>query len=186
MQYRFGDKLRSIREKRKLTMREIAEQAGISESMVSQIERNKVSPAVDTLFKLADILDIEFEFLFADVRKERAVRIVRVEDRSKMTMSGVRYEQLAAAGLDEEHGLEAWLIEIAPGATRGDSEYGHPGRELGIVLEGQLEFHLGNRIHVLESGDSLSFESSVPHQLVNRGTVPMKAYWIVTPPKGRD
>ncbi|MBW1912730.1 MAG: helix-turn-helix transcriptional regulator, partial [Deltaproteobacteria bacterium] len=54
MKYRFGDKLRRVREKRKVTMKEVALKAGVSESLISQIETNKVSPAIDTLLGIAD------------------------------------------------------------------------------------------------------------------------------------
>ena len=49
MKYTFGEKLRTVRERKGLTLKEVAGQAGVSESLVSQIERNKVSPSVDTL-----------------------------------------------------------------------------------------------------------------------------------------
>jgi putative glutamine amidotransferase len=58
MHYNFGEKIRSVRERRSLTLREVAEIAGVSESLVSQIERNRVSPAIDTLLALADALGI--------------------------------------------------------------------------------------------------------------------------------
>ncbi|MDR3123762.1 MAG: helix-turn-helix domain-containing protein, partial [Treponema sp.] len=59
MRYNFGGKIRAVRERRSLTLREVAEKAGVSESLVSQIERNRVSPAIDTLLALADALDLD-------------------------------------------------------------------------------------------------------------------------------
>ncbi|MBO7135339.1 MAG: helix-turn-helix transcriptional regulator, partial [Spirochaetaceae bacterium] len=64
--FRFGEKLRQVREKKGLTLKVVAQQAGVSESLVSQIERNKVSPAIDTLLALADVLDISLEYLFEE------------------------------------------------------------------------------------------------------------------------
>ncbi|MDR0598270.1 MAG: helix-turn-helix domain-containing protein, partial [Treponema sp.] len=77
MRYNFGEKIREVRERRSLTLREVAEKAGVSESLVSQIERNRVSPAIDTLLALADALDLDLEYLFSDYRRERSVRIMR-------------------------------------------------------------------------------------------------------------
>jgi len=185
MKYPFGEKLRAIRELRGKTIRETAQLAGLSESLISQIERNKVSPAMDTLLSLIEVLDIDFEYLFADYRRERDVRIVRAEEHRTIDFPGIRYEQLASAGSSEIHGIEAWLLEIAPGAQRGSTEYGHVGQELGIILEGTAEFSIGTRQYQLKSGDSLSFNSDVPHVLKNPGTIPLKAYWILTPPKGK-
>ena len=185
MKYRFGEKLRAVRERRGLTMREVAEKASLSESLISQIERNRVSPAIDTLLSLVEVLDIDLEYLFADFRKERAVHIVRAGERRRLTLPGVSYEQLAMAGKpDENHGIEALFIEIQPGCQKGNTEYGHPGRELGIVAAGEGEFQIGNQVYALAAGDSISFEADLPHVVRNTGSSVFKAYWMVTPPKG--
>ena len=64
--YHFGEKLRAVRERKGYTLKVVAQKAGVSESLVSQIERNHVSPAIDTLLALADVLDINLEFLFEE------------------------------------------------------------------------------------------------------------------------
>ena len=74
--YHFGEKLRQVREKKGYTLKVVAQKAGVSESLVSQIERNHVSPAIDTLLALADVLDINLEFLFEEYRKVRPVTII--------------------------------------------------------------------------------------------------------------
>ena len=185
MKYRFGEKLRAVRERRGMTMREVAERAGLSESLISQIERNRVSPAIDTLLSLVEVLDIDLEYLFSDFRKERAVHIIRADERRKLVLPGVTYEQLVRAGTpDEIHGIEALFLEIQPGCQKGNTEYGHPGRELGIVVRGQGEFAIGSQVHPLGVGDSISFEADLPHVVRNTGTEVFQAYWIVTPPRG--
>jgi len=186
MTWHFGEKLRTVRERRGLTMKELATLVGISESMVSQIERNKVSPAIDTLLSIAASLDIDLEYLFAEFKREKPVRIVRANERRSVSVPGVRYEQLAAADADEKHGIEALLLCVDVGAERGSREYGHPGRELGIIIEGKALFEIGGQCHELGPGDSLSFESNVPHVLRNVGSTPLVAYWIATPPRIRE
>ena len=64
--YHFGEKLRQVRENKGYTLKYVAQKAKVSESLVSQIERNHVSPAIDTLLSLADVLDINLEFLFEE------------------------------------------------------------------------------------------------------------------------
>ena len=68
IQYDIGGKLRGVRERRGLTLRQVAEMAGVSESLVSQIERNRVSPSLDTMLSLAYELGIDAEYLFRDYR----------------------------------------------------------------------------------------------------------------------
>lgn len=184
MKFHFGEKIRRIREKRKITLKSVANQAGVSESLVSQIETNKVSPAIDTLLKIADILDIDFEYLFNDYRKNKNVNLVKKDQRNKIIMHDVSYEQLSkTVDKDEIHGIEAYYLEIKPGGEKGSKEYGHQGKELGIILEGTGEFTIGNKSYVINPGDSLSFSSDIPHVLKNLGTEPLKAYWVITPPK---
>ena len=81
MKYKFGEKLRTVRERKKLTLKDVAFEAGVSESLISQIERNKVSPSIDTLLLIADVLDIDYDYLFSDYRQKRKVAIVRKKDR---------------------------------------------------------------------------------------------------------
>ena len=61
MKYLFGHKLRTVRERKGYTLKDVASRAEVSESLISQIERNKVSPSIDTLLLIADILDIDYE-----------------------------------------------------------------------------------------------------------------------------
>jgi transcriptional regulator with XRE-family HTH domain len=183
MTYRFGEKLRTVRERRGLTLREVAEQAEVSESLVSQIERNKVSPAIDTLLRLADVLDIDPEYLFADWRRDRSVHVVRKKERPSFSKPGTFYERLAQVEGQEGIGIEAYEITLEPGAKTGSTDYGHPGWELGLVESGTAELKVGNHTFILEPGDSASFRSESPHILVNPGKDRLRMFWVITPPK---
>jgi transcriptional regulator with XRE-family HTH domain len=165
-------------------MKEVAEKAGLSESMISQIERNKVSPAIDTLLSIADILDIDLEYLFSEFKKSKSVSIVRNDERNRMILNGVAYEQISrTVGTAGEHGIEAYFLEIEPGLEKGSNDYGHPGRELGYIMEGYGEFVFGGSTYILNAGDSISFASDIPHILRNKGNITLKAFWVITPPK---
>jgi len=185
MKYRVGEKIRQVRERKAITLRQVAMQAGVSESLVSQIERNKVSPAIDTLLSIADALDIDLEYLFSDYRRERAVRVLRAEERQVLSRPGVRYErfaQLDSPG-DPQKGIEAYQIDLEPGASTGNDEYGHEGSELGVVVEGMAELQVGSLRYSLEPGDSASFSSDFPHRLINTSKEILRVFWVVTPPK---
>jgi transcriptional regulator with XRE-family HTH domain len=183
MKYQFGERLRSVREKRGLTLKQVAAAVGVTESQISQIERSKVMPAVDTLLEIAEYLNVDLEHLFADFRKEHPVQVLKVEDRPRYTADGTVYELLSQS-TDGEFGIEAYLLTVSPGSRKGSSEYGHIGKEMGVILEGRAEMSCGGRRYELEAGDSVSFSSDVPHLLKNAGDIPLKAFWVVTPPKG--
>jgi transcriptional regulator with XRE-family HTH domain len=180
----YGERIRGLRELQELTLKEVASQAGISESLLSQIERNKVSPSIDTLIRIADALGVDMEHLFRDYRKQRTVSILRRENRSRLEKEGVVYEQLSRLIDGEtETSLEVVLLELAPGSRKGSSQYGHHGKEVGILLEGEVELLYGGASYYLRSGDSISFDSTIPHTLINHSNDVARAIWIMSPPK---
>lgn len=187
LNYRFGEKIRLVRERRGMTLKEVGAQANVSESLVSQIERNKVSPSVDTLMAITDALDIDAEYLFRDYKKKRKITITEESKRNSLTLNDVIYYELAniseANSSTAKTEVETMLIEIKPGGQKGDIEYGHPGNEIGIILEGSGELLYGTETYNLNKGDSLSFSSDLPHILMNKGKDIMKAIWIITPPR---
>ncbi len=183
--HHFGEKIREVRERRQLTLKDVAQQAGLSESLISQIERNKVAPAIDTLLSIVDALDMDLEYLFRDFKRDRQANLVRKSDRQKVVVKKVTYEQLSrTVGAGEDHAIEAFFLEIKPGGESGSTEYGHAGKELGVVVSGAAELTLGARKYPLKEGDSISFASNVPHVFRNTGPTTLKAFWVVTPPKG--
>ena len=182
--YRFGDKLRTVRERKGITLKEVGKKAKVSESLVSQIERNKVSPSIDTLLAIADVLQIDLEYLFKDYKKTKKVSLVKADERESVVLQNVIYHQLSSlADPSEKHDMEAILLEIQPGGEKGNLEYGHAGKELGFILEGTGDLVYGTETYFLKEGDSISFPSDIPHVLKNTGKKTLKAVWIVTPPR---
>ncbi len=178
----FGNKLRLVRERKNMTLKDVAGQAGVSESLVSQIERNRVSPSIDTLIAIADVLNLDLEYLFRDLKNNSAVSIVKPQDRNVMIIKGVEYQQLSfIPDSDINPSVEAFLLDIPPGKEKGDLEFGHPGREMGTITEGRGELIYGTSTYQLETGDTVSYSSDIPHIIRNNGNEPLKAMWIITP-----
>ncbi len=182
--YRFGDKLKRVREQQKLTLRTLSEAIGVSTSLLSQIEHNHVSPSMDTLLAITNELHIDLEHLFRNYRKPLPVKIVHKEDRNHMELQHVLYEQLSPpVNSQEDFAFEVVELSIAPNGRRGNNEFGHPGMEMGIILEGEAQLVYGSHTYELGIDDSVSFSSRVPHTLINSGETSLKAIWIVSPPK---
>lgn len=185
MKYKFGEKLRTVRERKKRTLKEVALEAGVSESLVSQIERNKVSPSIDTLLLIADVLDIDYEYLFSDYRQKRKVAIIRKDARASITTPKMMIQQLSVPGEGTaEHAIEAFSLQIDVGGEKGDREYGHSGWEFGVILKGEAELIYGNESYELGEGDSISFPSDSPHLFKNSGETMLEAIWVVAPARG--
>lgn len=180
--YHFGEKLRSVREKKGFTLKTVAQKAGVSESLVSQIERNHVSPAIDTLLALADVLDINLSYLFEEYNRKRPVQIIRSDERRTINEDDVHFEELAQpTEEDGAHAIESYFLTIPANSRTHRGNYGHLGRELGVILEGKAILHYENNQYELNEGDSVSYSASAPHTLENAGSKPLKALWIVTP-----
>lgn len=175
---RIGKQLRDLRAARELSLRNLAKLIGASPSLLSQVENGKVMPSVDTLYLLAGALGVPVGAFFGDL-SERAVEtvgrtaVVRAAARQRIRLEhGVTWENLLPG---EESSLRFMEIEYAPGAHSGDHLLRHPGRDLFVVLEGELIFEVGFAEHRLAAGDSISFGDFQPHRLRNDGKVPTRA-----------
>lgn len=179
--YHFGEKLRQVREHKGYTLKVVAQRAGVSESLVSQIERNHVSPAIDTLLALADVLDINLEYLFEEYRKDRPVQIIRAGERPSLQEEDILYEGLAKQ-TSSESSVEAYMLTIPAGSHTHHGSYGgHLGREIGFILSGKAKLTYDDKVYELNEGDSLSFSAGSSHSIENIGETDLKAVWIVTP-----
>lgn len=183
--FRFGEKIRQVRERRGYTLKVVASRAGVSESLISQIERNKVSPAIDTLLTITDVLDVNLEYLFCDYRKDKTpVRIINGGERRQIAEDEVLYEEIAKPlESDGAHALESYIITIPKNGTTHRGSYGHSGREFGYILQGKAQLQYETVKYDLVAGDSVSFSASSPHIIVNTGDEELKALWVVTPPQ---
>jgi mannose-6-phosphate isomerase-like protein (cupin superfamily)/DNA-binding XRE family transcriptional regulator len=95
-------------------------------------------------------------------------------------MGGVTWSRLTALA---ESGAEFLEIRYAPGAMSGANMSHHEGREFGFILEGELIVELGFESYALGAGDSIIFESTTPHRLINKSAKPMRAVWVVLSPR---
>jgi transcriptional regulator with XRE-family HTH domain len=176
-----GKILRLFREKINKKQGEVASRAGISTSMLSQIERGAVSPSIDTLVAVCAALEMDVADLFRKISPEAPMRIHRRGKRLFTAARGVRFEQLSRSA-DASHPAEMLLLEIAPGKQAGVSDNGHEGVEMGYVLEGNATLVVNATEFELSQGDSVSYNSHLPHKLVNSGNTIFRAVWNALPP----
>ncbi|HEX6881191.1 MAG TPA: cupin domain-containing protein [Terriglobales bacterium] len=173
---KLGPMLRRLRTERELSLSEVAGAAEISVGFLSAIERSQMTASVATLRKLARYYKINILDLFQP--SDANPYLVRPADRKVLSGGkGVRMELLAWGNT----AMEPHLFQIAPGAGSGES-YSHHGEEFLHVIRGQLEIVISGQIHTLKSGDSLYFDSSMPHQWKNPGKSETSVLWINTPP----
>jgi transcriptional regulator with XRE-family HTH domain/quercetin dioxygenase-like cupin family protein len=197
-----GSRLKDERLKAGMTLRELARQAEVSPSFISQIENGKSQPSVATLYTFSRLLGISVDELFDQGWAQPAVAeevpdprnpvnawhpsefanrisLVHPAHRSHLDMAdGVVWERLAAT---PEHGVNFMKIVYAPGATssNGGELQSHDGYEYGYVVRGSVRVTIGSEEFVLHEGESLGFDSTIPHVLTNDGDTEFEGIWFV-------
>ncbi len=184
-----GPRLRAQREQMGLSLREVARRIGVSASLISQIERDKVNPSVSTLYALVQELRLTMGDLFAGdgaspldaavPTAATATPLVTADQRAVITLaSGVTWERLTPSS---DPAFEFLHVVYDPGSEScpEDSLVTHGGKEYGYVISGRLGVRIGFDEYDLGPGDSVSFDSSSPHRLWAIGDGPVHAIWVI-------
>lgn len=174
---KLGGKLRELRLRQNMTLKDAAKRAKLSISFLSLLERAQTNASIVTLQRLARLYNTNFLSFFDD--SEQNLKLVRPAERKVLeTQPGTRIELLALG----QTMMESQLWRIAPGASSGGA-YNHEGEEFIYVLQGRFEIWLDEAEHyVLRQGDSLYFPSTQAHRWINPGRTETKLLWINTPP----
>ncbi|MBS1841918.1 MAG: cupin domain-containing protein [Acidobacteria bacterium] len=172
-----GQRFRRLRQKRNLSLVQVAKATGVSVGFLSALERGQMRASVATLTRIARFYRTNLVSFFDDSKKNS--RLVPPADRRVLeTTKGVRMELLAWGN----KAMEPHLFRIKPGSGSGEP-YTHEGEEFLHVIRGSFEIWIGTEEHYkLKAGDSLYFESSTPHRWRNPGSSESWLLWINTPP----
>ncbi len=173
-----GPRARALRTARGVGLRELARRVGVTPSLLSQIERGGVNPSVGTLFRLAEELGTTTDSFFRDHRRLGAQAMVVGRDRrARIELSGgIVWERLTPT---DEAGFEFMHTLYPPGAVSSAELMRHPGRDYGILVKGVLDITVAFETHRLQPGDSIAFDASLPHRLVNPGPKEAETIWVV-------
>ncbi|HZP88321.1 MAG TPA: cupin domain-containing protein [Burkholderiales bacterium] len=178
----FGPLMREARKKKQLTLQQVADRAELSVSYLSQIERNLLTPSVGTLKRIAGALGIPTGQLIApDAGAPKpVVAVLRKHQRKRIAFpqSNVSYELLMP---DFRRRASALWVTAEPGGASGPAQT-HEGEDMVIVLKGALSVDVAGTWHELKTGDTICFNSELPHRWCNRGSRVAQAIWISSPP----
>ena len=175
-----GIKVQEFRKKSGMSLRELAAQAELSPSMLSQIESNTVNPSINALKNIAEALHVPlFQFFKDDVQADRLI-VRKVENRIIGRIGEeVMYKLLTP---DISGAIEFCLMEIPAGVSSSDVPREHTGEEVAYIISGEIDLHLSGTVHHLESGDSVRIPPMSPHRWVNCYDSDFKAVFAITPP----
>jgi len=172
-----GARFRRLRQRRGLSLAQVAKATGVSVGFLSALERGQMSASIATLRRIARYYRTNILSFFEPAKDNS--RLVKPGNRKILeTTKGVRMELLAWGNT----AMEPHLFRVKPGGNSGES-YTHEGEEFLHVLRGQFEIWLNHdERYVLTPGDSLYFQSSTPHRWRNPGKTESWLLWINTPP----
>jgi transcriptional regulator with XRE-family HTH domain len=171
---RAGERVKRVREKRQLSLKDVSLRTGIDETTLQQIEEESLMPPLGTVIKLAKALEMKMGY-FISGDEEKPYTIVKSQDRKLVSRFdsrkgkhyGYAYESLAPYKKDRH--MEPFLVTLEPASTEMERST-HDGQEFIFVLSGEMEVRLEEAIYVLEPGDAIYYDSTLPHLVKCHGT----------------
>lgn len=185
--YEIGRKLHQLRMKKKIALVDLGRHTGLSASMLSQLENGKLVPTLPTLARIAMVFDVGLDHFFTNKKRRglfsivRANERIRFPDRPDAPRPSFFFECLAFSTQDKS--IQAYLAEFPIRGYHEVTEHLHEGAEFLHVLAGTMSIHYQDEEHVLETGDSVYFDSSEAHAYRGHGPEPARAIVITTPPR---
>jgi len=173
-----GARLREMREARKVSMRGLATQSGLSANALSMIERGRTSPSVSTLYKLADALGVPITEFFGPPSIKSNVILIKADERTRIPITRGVWEGLGGEKFSGR--VEPFILTLESGATSGQNTMVHTGCEFVFCLRGQLEYLVEKQLIELGSGDSLLFAAELNHRWRNPGNTVTNALIVLS------
>ncbi len=170
--FKIGDKVRSQRQLRRLTLQELSDLTGLSKPLLSQIENEQVVPPLATLLRIARGLKVTIHYFFEEEDNRQKLMITRSDETppglQRLATVDARpytYHSLAQ-GLRHKH-MEPFLIEVESTTWNDSLLFSHDGEEEFLyVLEGNIDLHYGDECYRLTANDCVYYDSGIQHGLV--------------------
>jgi transcriptional regulator with XRE-family HTH domain len=165
-----GARIASIRALKKISVEDLAERTGLGQDFHHELERGEAHPPLAVLLKVARALGVRLGTCIDD-RVSEDPYIVRLGDRDeeltasrgRNTPTALRFHSLGK-GKSDRH-MEPFFVEVLEESANDESESSHEGEEFLVVTSGQVEVRYGGRVHRLGPGDSIYYNSIVPHRV---------------------
>jgi len=167
-----GEKIKSLREIREISVAELAERTGLSVEQIERIEKNIDIPSLAPLIKIARALGVRLG-TFLDDQDEMGAVVCRKQETADATISfsnnavdartHMHYHSLSKSKADRH--MEPFIIDIEAVGDAGYELSSHEGEEFDYVMEGAIEVCHGKKKYVIEAGDTIYYDSIVPHHL---------------------
>ena len=180
-----GNKVRAMRKEKGMTLAKLSDITGLSQAIVSQIERGMANPSFTTLAQLAHGLDIPVGrfFIGQDQTKSPVVRRSARRHLKNVTRESVGEAVHELLTPDRDGTIEAQWIMTPPGHDTSATPFTHSGEEFCYIISGRKDVYLDGVCYSLEEGDSITYPAETPHWYKNSYEEVCVAIWVNAPHK---
>jgi transcriptional regulator with XRE-family HTH domain len=183
-----GQRIRTFMDQKEVTLEALAQRTGLESDFLTTVIQDDVYPSLGPLLKIARALDVRLG-TFLDDQISQDPLVVRREDR-KQELSMLRGKGKPVAlkfyslggGKSDRH-MEPFYVELLPESEKAKELSSHEGEEFIVVYAGRVEVTYGNEVTVLEAGDSIYYNSIVPHYVSCKGAQPAAIYAVLYIPR---
>lgn len=183
---RIGSKLTTLRESLQLSVQELAERCDCDVSVIEGLEGGQIAPSLAPLIKVTRALGVRLGTLLDDdtnvgpvlTRRDQAEAAARVRSLETASDGGVLDFFSLASGKSARH-MEPFIVDVNPAQESPHSLSSHEGEEFMYVLAGSIEIAYGKDLYELSAGDSIYYDSIVPHQVRAAGGSPARILAVV-------
>ncbi len=185
--HNLGDKVRSLRKKLGMTQKELAEQVGLTPSFISQLEKNLISPSLDSLLRLSEKLDTQPIYFLTDEQSGPWQKmIIKPKERQEVHLKGAKVAEVKLQLLVSDvlnRRMEPYLVSLKKGGKINGNLFNHRGDEFAYVMEGDVEVEIQGEKQVLRQGDSIYIGSTAPSRWINTSKGETVLFWVLSPPR---
>lgn len=178
-----GKRIKNYRTKKKITLPDLAEMTRLTKGYLSKIENSSKAPPISTLSTIAKALNVTISDILGETEKNTTIALVKKGERPTVVKNGSSfgYAYQALAHTYHKKHIEPWIL-TAPANLKEKVLFEHQGEEMIFVLEGKVRFFHGNREFIIEEGDCLYFDSSIPHTGICQGKKDAKMLIVMYSP----
>jgi len=177
-----GEKIKQIREMKKVSLEELSERSGLEISSVQKIEQDKNVPSLAPLIKIARALGVRLG-TFLDDSDSYGPIVVRSGEYHKGASDAREHLNFFSLAYDKAgRSMEPFIVDIEPGQKSDHMLSSHEGEEFIFVLEGEVEINYGKDIFNLAKGDSIYLDSIVMHNVHSANSTPARILAVVYAP----
>ncbi|MEO5890792.1 MAG: XRE family transcriptional regulator [Ferruginibacter sp.] len=165
------NKLKDIRKEKNITLQELAEAAGVTKGMLSQVENNRTIPSLTVFLNIIKSLHIDINDFFTDFNTGQGSKVIfkragQYQPFEKENTVGFHYHRILSTTVDEYH-IDFVILTLQPNAQRASVQT--DAFEFKYILKGKVEYTIGEEVFIMEAGDSIYFDATEPHNPKNIG-----------------